>query len=289
MKHFIYYLPLIVLIASCGSDKNTTPSGINVTFFTEGADADKLVSGNILEVKAHYRTEDGQRIIQTNPGEPAYLQFDSSMTVETGGLVQEVFEILKVGDSAYFEIPAKNLWEVTFRRPLPDSVREDAMVLIDLKIDNQMTFDEYREFAMQKERDRNAAQFEAEMAALTSWLEEKNIEAEISESGLMYQVNETTNGQYPSNGDIVTVAYKGMLLDGSVFDQGDYTFPLGQGQVIAGWDEGIGYLRKGEKGVLYIPSQLGYGSRGSGARIPPYSSLVFEVELVEIKKNENAD
>ena len=289
MKQLLYLLPLAAIIASCDSGSNTTPSGISITYFTQGADADKLMSENILEVKAHYRTEDGQRIIETKAGEPAYLQYDSSMTVENNGLVQEVFDVLRVGDSVYFEIPAKNLWEVTFRRPLPDTVREDAMVLINLKIDKQMTFDAYREFATKKEMERNAKAFGEEAAQFESYLEENGIVATATESGLRYLITSTTNGEYPALGDMVSVGYKGMLLDGSIFDQGTYSFPLGQGQVIAGWDEGIGYLRKGEKGMLYIPSQLGYGSRGSGARIPPFSSLVFEVELLEIKKNENTN
>jgi len=79
-----------------------------------------------------------------------------------------------------------------------------------------------------------------------------------------------------------------MFLDGTVFDSSiergePIDFPLGQGQVIAGWDEGIGMMKKGGKSVLVIPSDIAYGPNGRGS-IPPYSTLVFEVELVDIVK-----
>ena len=86
--------------------------------------------------------------------------------------------------------------------------------------------------------------------------------------------------------DVVKVHYTGTLVDGTKFDSSldrwePYEFPLGQGQVIRGWDLGIAKMQKGEKGVLVIPSDLGYGARGSG-KIAPFSTLVFEVELVDI-------
>ena len=77
------------------------------------------------------------------------------------------------------------------------------------------------------------------------------------------------------------------LLDGTVFDSSvdrgePIEFELGTGRVIPGWDEGIALMKKGEKGILYIPSELGYGPRDMGV-IPPYSNLIFEVELVDFK------
>jgi peptidylprolyl isomerase len=91
----------------------------------------------------------------------------------------------------------------------------------------------------------------------------------------------------PKKGQNVSVSYSGFLLDGSMFDsstkRGPYTFPLGAGQVIKGWDEGIALLRKGEKAKLIIPYTLGYGEMGRPPLIPAKSTLVFDVELVDIK------
>lgn len=89
-------------------------------------------------------------------------------------------------------------------------------------------------------------------------------------------------------GDTVSVHYTGTLLDGTKFDSSldsnqPFSFTLGAGEVIAGWDEGIPGMRVGGKRKLTIPPNLAYGETGSGSAIPPNSTLVFEVELLEIK------
>ena len=104
-------------------------------------------------------------------------------------------------------------------------------------------------------------------------------------SGLLYKFEKENNSQKPSNGNKVKVHYKGMLLDGTVFDSSfkrnqPIEFTLGIGQVIKGWDEGISLLGIGDKASFIIPSDLAYGASGAGGVIPPNATLVFEVELI---------
>ena len=104
-------------------------------------------------------------------------------------------------------------------------------------------------------------------------------------SGLLYKFEKENNSHKPSNGNKVKVHYKGMLLDGTVFDSSfkrnqPIEFTLGVGQVIKGWDEGISLLGIGDKASFIIPSDLAYGSSGAGGVIPPNATLVFEVELI---------
>ena len=104
-------------------------------------------------------------------------------------------------------------------------------------------------------------------------------------SGLLYKLEKENNSHKPSNGNKVKVHYKGMLLDGTVFDSSfkrnqPIEFTLGVGQVIKGWDEGISLLGIGDKASFIIPSDLAYGSSGAGGVIPPNATLVFEVELI---------
>ena len=104
-------------------------------------------------------------------------------------------------------------------------------------------------------------------------------------SGLLYKFEKENNSHKPSNGNKVKVHYKGMLLDGTVFDSSfkrnqPIEFTLGVGQVIKGWDEGISLLGIGDKASFIIPSHLAYGSSGAGGVIPPNATLVFEVELI---------
>ena len=107
---------------------------------------------------------------------------------------------------------------------------------------------------------------------------------EKTPSGLQYKILEKGEGARPSKGDRVAVHYKGALLDGTVFDNSfdrnqPIEFLLGEGQVIAGWDEGIQLLQVGDKARLILPPELAYGARGAGGVIPPNAALVFDVSL----------
>ena len=111
---------------------------------------------------------------------------------------------------------------------------------------------------------------------------------EKTSSGLCYKMVSEGNGKKAEKGKTVSVHYKGMLADGTVFDSSykrkqPIEFPLGKGHVIEGWDEGIQMLKEGDKARFVIPSHLGYGSRGAGGVIPPNATLVFDVELMKVK------
>lgn len=109
-----------------------------------------------------------------------------------------------------------------------------------------------------------------------------------TESGLRYKIIQHGNGAQAQNGKTVSVHYKGMFPDGGVFDSSyksnkPIDFPLGQGNVIAGWDEGIALLKVGDKARFVIPPYLAYGERGAGGVIPPNAILMFDVELMDVK------
>jgi FKBP-type peptidyl-prolyl cis-trans isomerase len=105
-------------------------------------------------------------------------------------------------------------------------------------------------------------------------------------SGLKYQDLLVGDGATAVAKKEVTVNYRGTLEDGSVFDQSygraPFTFTLGNGDVIKGWDEGVAGMKVGGKRKLTIPPALGYGSRGAGGVIPPNATLIFEVELLKV-------
>jgi peptidyl-prolyl cis-trans isomerase A (cyclophilin A) len=111
---------------------------------------------------------------------------------------------------------------------------------------------------------------------------------EKTESGLRYQFIQRGTGKKAEAGKTVAVHYEGSLETGKVFDSSyprkkPIEFKLGQGMVIAGWDEGIALLQVGDKARFVIPSFLGYGSAGAGGAIPPNATLIFDVELMDVK------
>jgi FKBP-type peptidyl-prolyl cis-trans isomerase len=107
-------------------------------------------------------------------------------------------------------------------------------------------------------------------------------------SGLKYIDEVVGSGAAPRVGQTVVVHYTGWLTNGTKFDSSvdrnqPFTFPLGQGQVIKGWDEGVATMKIGGKRKLTIPPELGYGARGAGGVIPPNATLVFEVQLLGVQ------
>jgi len=138
------------------------------------------------------------------------------------------------------------------------------------------TFDGERE----KREEEKRAKAEAEMEKLAAGFEKTS-------SGLRYKIIQKGDGPKAEKGKTVAVHYEGSLESGQVFDSSysrkqPIEFPLGMGQVIPGWDEGISLLKVGDKARFVIPSELAYGSRGAGGVIPPNATLIFDVELVSV-------
>lgn len=139
---------------------------------------------------------------------------------------------------------------------------------------------------LQEERQAEVQQIEETNKAAGAAFLEENKSREgvvVLESGLQYKVITEGTGKQPAATDVVRVNYKGTLINGEVFDQSPegkpIEFPLNR--VISGWTEGLQLMKEGSKWELYIPENLAYGPRGSGA-IEPFSTLIFEVELLKV-------
>ena len=140
-----------------------------------------------------------------------------------------------------------------------------------------------------------------EQEKIVKYLKDNNLKAQTTETGLNYIIVKEGTGPIPKKGDTVNVNYEGRLLNGQLFDTSKedvakennifnpgrpyapYRFTLGAREVIPGWDEAIALIKEGTVAKLLIPSELAYGPRGSGRSIPPYSSLVFEIELTKVE------
>jgi FKBP-type peptidyl-prolyl cis-trans isomerase len=177
---------------------------------------------------------------------------------------------------------------VTAGQDVIDSIQQDdilktiEILRVGEAAKNFNAIESFRKFEGEREL-REAKEKEASIAAL----KEHITGMQQTDSGLFYNITKEGKGKKAHKGQNVSVHYKGMLLDGMVFDSSyqrnePISFPIGIGQVIAGWDEGILLLNEGSKAKFVIPSDLAYGSRGAGGVIPPDANLIFEVELVKV-------
>ncbi len=308
MKNLVVLFIAVVFLAACeNSNDFVTKTGVEVSCLIKG-DGSVPLKDSIVLIQLKITTEDGEVLTETTPDKPLGLAYDPEM--EAGDL-QEVLTNLEVGDSVTFKTTAHNLFVETYKTQLPPDMDSASLITINVRFAKQMSQDAYRAYM-----DEMRLKMQAESAKLLeeksttdleeidAFLEENGIEAQIAESGLRYIVEKQGTGASIEPGDVVTVNYAGRLLEGTYFDtsiesvakeQGLYderrapykpfSFTIGRGQVIPGWDQGIPLFNVGGKGTIYIPSPMGYGSRQSGAIIMPYSILVFDVEVVGVEKN----
>lgn len=168
---------------------------------------------------------------------------------------------------------------------------KDVISGSELKVDNAEAQTLVQNFFQEQEAKQQAAAAEAGKAAKAAgeaFLAENGKKDGVVTlpSGLQYQVLKEGDGKKPSATDQVVCHYEGTLIDGTVFDssyQRNQPATFGLNQVIAGWTEGVQLMQEGAKYRFFIPYNLAYGERGAGAQIPPFATLVFDVELIEVK------
>lgn len=293
---------IAVLMSSCSSQQKTPypgyaeKDGLYVKYYQDNDTGRVIEAGDIVTLHMSYKTETDSVLMDTRQGgQPTQLKAD---TGSYKGDILSAFIGMNAGDSASIIVSADSFYLKTARmRELPDFVDSASVLYFDVNIIDVQSMEEIQAAQQQMQ----AEQMEAEMAALQAYLEENGIEETPTESGLIFISKKRGTGKKAEAGMTVKVNYAGQLLDGTYFDtsikelaeeQGLYDerrepygpleFPLGQGRVIPGWDEGIGMMKVGGEARLIIPSSIAYGPSGAGGIIKPYSTLIFDVELVDV-------
>lgn len=283
-KHLLLTLALGVLFTSC-SDQNLhkgylkTENGLFYRFHEQNQGETPQIM-DLLDVQIACFVNDTAVIIPNNP-----MTMQLSEPLFAGDLF-EGLKMMHLGDSASFIVRVDSTFYTLFQAPtLPSDFNNDDVMRFDVKLKDFYPESEF--MARRIANIKNTYPVETENAAqeLQKYFEDNNITATPTATGLYYVKTQDGNGEKPADGTMVSVHYTGTLLDGTKFDSSldrgePIQFVLGVGQVIPGWDEGIKMMSKGEKGVLYIPYYLAYGDRDSGP-IPAFSTLIFEVELVD--------
>jgi FKBP-type peptidyl-prolyl cis-trans isomerase len=270
-----------------------TPNGLYYRFHQKnGGETPK--KGELIEVTLSCVVNDTTSII------PAMDNVFQLIEPLYPGDVFEGLSMVHKGDSVSFIVNIDSTFRTFFGQPtLPQQFLPTDVMRFDFRVNDIYPESDYAKRMAVKNQKATAERVAKMIAdhpeesaqaaqALTEYLAKKKIDVEPTESGLYYVMTQAGNGEKPEAGQLVHVHYRGTLLDGTQFDSSfdrnePLQFPLGVGQVIPGWDEGIALMSKGEKGVLYIPYYLAYGDRNAGDVIKPYSNLIFEVELVDFE------
>lgn len=250
---------LVIVLAACGGEKaTTTASGLQYIEIQEG-DGPKPQPGEVVAV--HYRgtLEDGTEFDNSyDRGEPINFALGRGMVIRGW---DEGIALLKVGGKAKLIIP-------------PDLAYGETGVEGAIPPNSTLIF-------------------EVELISILPGAPEaptmvEETEYVTTDSGLKYADLEVGDGPTPESGQTVLVHYTGWLEDGTKFDSSldrgqPFSFVLGEGRVIRGWDEGVATMKVGGKRQLVIPPELAYGERGAGGVIPSDATLIFEVELLEVQ------
>ncbi len=254
-----------------GIKPTKTASGLYYTISAEGK-GDKINAGKSVSVNYTGMFLDGKKFDSNTDSTFHHMQ-PFSLEVGKGRVIKgwdEGLQLLKIGSKARFYIPSGLAYGSQDRSP---SIPPNSILVFDVEIldmPDQGTIDD---------------------KLIQEYLNKNNLKAEKTPSGLYYIMTVKGLGENAKPGKKVSMNYTGKTLDGKVFDSNTdtkfnhvqpFTFTLGQGMVIKGWDEGVAGMKVGGKRKLVIPPDLAYGERGAGGVIPPNATLTFEVELLKV-------
>jgi FKBP-type peptidyl-prolyl cis-trans isomerase FkpA len=283
----VFLLALVSLVlTACNKNKvSVTDNGLKYQFHIQNEGKRKAKLGEIVTLHMVMKATSPKDSVLNDTykgGNPVKIMVQPS---SFKGDFKEGFTMLSVGDSVTFYVSADSLFN-QFQQPFPSFVSKGSDIAFTFKVLNIQNKDEF-EKAMQKHKQ---DQVGVDAKRITEYLAKNNItNSQKTASGLHYVIKQEGSGTTPAKGDSVTVHYLGRLTDGKEFDSSykngqPFTFPVGMGFVIPGWDEGLQKLKKGSKATFIIPSYLAYGSESPGPGIPADAILVFDVELLNITK-----
>ena len=280
---FMVVAALAVAFFSCSEHKGfkkDKESGLYYKFYVKNDTTPQVQDGDL--VMFNFIVRNGDSVI--NQGQDRFLMEEPMFN---GDLITAL-KMMHQNDSATFIFQADTFFKYYSSMP---RVKEDKNVYLDVKILRIMPKVEV-EAMQQSYQQQIEAMLEEyrikEDSLIQLCLKATKITAKPMESGLYKKTLKAGKGDTPRAGQQVSVHYTGKFANGDVFDSSvdrgePFTFVLGQGQVIQGWDEALTTMKVGEKAMLVIPSKLAYGENGIQRVIPPYAPLIFEVELIAIQ------
>lgn len=265
--------------------------------------AEDTTGARIGEVMTfHWQIKNGEDSVFADtrtqgPGMPIVLPL---MEPTMKGGLENALAMLSVGDSGVFKINADSLFTNSFQQPLPPFIKPGSIITFFIGVDKvqsrteaEADYMKMMEEQMKDAQAKSAGQIKVDEEKIQAYIKEKNLSnVQKTASGVYYQVIKEGKGPKAKAGDDVSVHYTLSFLNGKELESSKknpagngepFTFTLGQGQVIKGWDEGIAELKEGSSAILLVPSPLAYGDQDRGPDMPANSILRFDVELMDVK------
>ncbi|HUM47785.1 MAG TPA: FKBP-type peptidyl-prolyl cis-trans isomerase [Chitinophagales bacterium] len=273
------FLSIAVIFGSCTrEDYKKSPNDLEYRIIVD-KDQPKAKIGQVIKYNVYWRKMNDSLFLSTKDKDiPLYSQVDSP---KFKGDPLEVLAMMGAGDSVSCKVPV----DLIFRGNPPAFLKKGDFMKLDITVDEVLSKEDYD----QKMMSESTSQLQLEVKNIESYMTQHGLKGIKTPSGIYVVMESEGTGKQPANGSVVKVDYTGRLLTGQQFDSSmepgrePYQFEIGTHSVIQGWDEGIPYFKEGGKGKLLIPSALGYGERGNGPKIPPNSTLEFDIHLVEVQ------
>lgn len=294
---FIAIISCSLFFVSCEEESNTqkTVNGYDVEWLKKGT-GKKAQEGDMTASHIYFYMDGKMQNSTRESGRTAPIKVSSVEELnkmKESGKPNPLFEaiaLMSVGDSVKVNVP---ITEEMRQDPRMKEAKEMTYHVVMESAQTEAEFTAERAAEQEKAQALAAATLERapEVATLAKDIAKQyssgqlNDKIKKTDSGLKYMIMEEGTGELKAAGEKIEVHYYGMLTNGEMFDNSfdrgqPISFPLGQGRVIRGWDEGLQLMKAGSRGVLFIPSDLGYGAGGSPPKIPGDSELIFYVEVL---------
>jgi len=288
MKKAIIALTSVVTLAACHANYDKTPSGLPYKIIHGSSTGAKLATAKFVKLDIEYsvlRHEKDSVLNSTFGKFPQYNPIDTG--ARTAYSYMEILPKCSVGDSVVFNLSADTLRKHNINLPVEifprgSSIKGKLKILAAFTKREDIMADVAKEQAKAKGQEDKVIQ---------DYMAKKHITAQKTANGVYVALQQPGDGPKAEVGKVAYVKYRGYLMSGEVFDTNmdstrghtePYPVNVGAHGVIAGWEEALPYFAKGGKGVIIVPSELGYGQQGSGA-IAPNSILVFDIEVTDVQ------
>ncbi len=281
-KIFIIFLALYFLSACKNNDFKNDGNGLEYKWIKNNPSNRIATPGEIMELSMYYTTDKDSILYDTREFTDVFKMKIKNGSAQ-GGTIDDGFLLLHEGDSAVFKVDAVRFFVETKSEEVPSFIKKGDKLIFYVKVHKIYSINEY--FENKKKQLKTNEQ--EKLAALDNYLKLSNITTHPTQSGIYFIEKKKGSGKKPTDTSTVSIHYIVSILGGEIYDNTyqrnePFEFQLGKNIVIPGLEEGIKLMHEGGEATIIIPSKLAYGSQQYKI-IPPFSTIVFEVNLLKIK------